>query len=131
MAHILIVDDDVEIAEDMAEVLRGAGHQVSLLHSTRGAAPALAAARPDLLFLDVMFPDDPSAGLSLAIECRRQDALKKVPIVMLSSVNEKVDIQLSDRDIHPKWMPVTRFVEKPIEPDRLLRLVSDLLGTTA
>ena len=128
MASIMIVDDDVDLASDMAQILKTGGHRVEVLNTVKDAVSRFKAVKPDLIVLDIMFPDDPSAGVSLAIEIRREETLKKIPLIMLSCVNEHLPLNLSSADIHPQWMPVDQFAEKPVDAKKLLKMVADALA---
>jgi len=76
---------------------------------------------PDLAILDVMFPEDASAGFALARSLRqRNDALRNIPILMLTAVNEKFPLGFGAQNIDEEWLPVSDFLEKPVD----LRLVS-------
>ncbi len=127
MAKITMIDDDVELTETVTGMLEKAGHKTSVLNTTKDAIQKLKSSVPDLLVLDVMFPDDPSAGMSLAIEIRKHDALKRIPIIMMTSVNQHVPLEISERDIDADWLPIQHFVEKPFPPGDLLRLVEKCL----
>ena len=60
MAIIKIIDDDEELAEDLSMVLKKEGHEVSVRDTTEGAINELLGDKPDLLILDVMFPENPA-----------------------------------------------------------------------
>ncbi len=126
-ATIKIIDDDVEIADNLAAILDDAGYTTGTLYTTEGAVPALEAAPPDLLVLDVMFPDNPAAGFDLARKLRQHATLKTLPIILLTSINQEFPMDFSAGDIDPDWMPVDAFIEKPVTPEHLLATVSELL----
>jgi len=128
VAKIKIIDDDVEQAEDLAAVLSKAGHTVSILDHTEGAVEDLKRDRPDLLVLDVMFPENPSAGLELAVQIRQSDETKDLPVILLTGVNQEFPLELSSKDIDDEWMPVQEFIEKPVDPQQLLEKVDTLLS---
>lgn len=128
MATIKIIDDDVEIAENLATLLSAEGHTVSTRDETKGAAAELEANTPDVLVLDVMFPDNPAAGFDLAREIRESTKLKNLPIVMLTGVNQEYPMDFSGADIDQEWMPVQEFMEKPVEIKGLLARIDKLLG---
>ncbi len=128
MANIRIIDDDVELTNTLSEVLENGGHSTSVLNETKGAVENLLESLPDLIILDVMFPEDPSAGMELAIELRRNPQLKDIPVIMLTGVNEHFPMNFSEEDIDPEWLPVERFIEKPIDFRELLDLVSNCLS---
>ena len=127
MATIQIIDDDVEIAENLEAILRNAGHRVGLLYTTENAVDMLVENTPDLLILDVMFPDNPAGGFDLAREIRQTEAIKDLPIILLTSVNQQFPMDFSSGDIDPDWMPVQEFIEKPVTAKRLLNSVTQLL----
>ncbi|MDP6525915.1 MAG: response regulator [Kiritimatiellia bacterium] len=128
MANIRIIDDDVELTNTLSEVLENGGHSTSVLNETKGAVENLLESLPDLIILDVMFPEDPSAGMELAIELRRNPQLKDIPVIMLTGVNEHFPMNFSEEDIDPEWLPVERFIEKPIDFRELLDLVSECIS---
>ena len=128
MATIRIIDDDVEIADNLAEELKGRGFTVSTANETEGAAEALASDKPDLLVLDVMFPENPTGGFDLARKIRQTEGVKDLPIILLTAVNQEFPIDFSGDDIDPEWMPVQQFLEKPVDVDLLVEKISELLA---
>ena len=129
MARIRIIDDDVELAENTALILQQGGHTVSMADTTDGAAEDLLADKPDLLILDVMFPEKPSAGFDLAREIRTHEGLTDLPIILLTGINQEFPMDFSADDIDPSWLPVQDFVEKPVTAQDLLAKVAKLLGS--
>ena len=128
MASITVIDDDVELADNVAALLRRYEHKVSTLSDTAGAQEALSQNMPDLLILDVMFPDNATAGFDLARELRRSPETRSLPIILLTGVNQEFPLDFSATDIDSTWMPVQDFVEKPFDIDVLAKKVADLLG---
>lgn len=126
MPYLLIVDDDPEFAGAVATVCQAAGHEVALAHTPDQALAAVTARRPDAILLDVMFPEDPSGGFHLARTLRRE--FGQLPILMLTAVNQRFPLGFSNRDIDPAWLPVTDFVEKPVEFPQLLEKINQLLA---
>jgi DNA-binding response OmpR family regulator len=127
MARILIIDDDVEMADNLATILRKSGYEVSALYTTDAAVQLISQNPPDLLILDVMFPENPVAGFDLARQIRRIRKIKTLPIVLLTNVNQEFPMDFSASDIDPEWMPVQAFLEKPAAPQRLLAAIEPLL----
>jgi twitching motility two-component system response regulator PilH len=127
MARITIIDDDLELAQDMSQILAGAGHQVTLRGDIDGALEELLGSRPDLLILDVIFPENPAGGFDLARRIRRTPALRDLPVILLTSINQEFPMDFSARDIDQEWMPVQDFLEKPAAPAALLGAIDKLL----
>ena len=129
MAYLLIVEDDEDLANAAARVLGDAGYEVEIALDTKTAMTSMEERHPDLVILDVMFPENPSAGLELALTVKHQrEDLKEIPILMLTAVNTKYPLGLSSGDIDDNWMPVADFLEKPADFDQLLEKVADLLA---
>jgi len=127
MAKIKIIDDDLDLAEDLSLLLKNAGHEISTRDDTEGAVAVLIEEKPDLLILDIMFPENPAGGFDLAREIRSTPALQDLPVILLTAINQEFPMDFSSRDIDPEWMPVQDFLEKPVAPDVLLEKVDSLL----
>lgn len=129
MAYILIVDDDEDFAHTAAVVLRQDGHEIHIELDTGDATQNMKKRRPDLVVLDVMFPENPSAGFELARSMRSKSSnLKDIPILMLTAINTKFPLGFGAKDIDEDWLPVTDFLEKPVDFDILRQKVTQLLG---
>ncbi|MGB2862410.1 MAG: response regulator, partial [Sedimentisphaerales bacterium] len=128
MAYILIVDDDEDFAQTTATVLRNEGHEVQIELDTDDAVQSMQKKTPDLAVLDVMFPEDASAGFELARFMRHEsEQLKMIPILMLTAINTRFPLGFGPKDIDDDWLPVTEFLEKPVDFDVLVNKVSKLL----
>ena len=127
MSHLMIVDDDVEFAGNLAAILRKGGHEVTVLNTTERAVQAIGRCGADLAIVDVMFPDNPAAGFELVRLIRHTRALQRLPILLLTSVNQEFPMDFSAKDIDPAWMPVQDFLEKPVKSAVLLRKIAKLL----
>ncbi|MBF6079294.1 response regulator transcription factor [Nocardia beijingensis] len=84
--RILVVDDEVTIAESVAARLRAEGYTVDLAHDGPSAVAAAEAVGPDLVVLDVMLP-----GFDGLEVCRRIQARRPVPVLMLTARADETD----------------------------------------
>jgi len=130
MAKILIIDDDLDIIDSLKMILESNGHQVTVKTDTDDLLSAVSAAAPDLIILDIIFPEDPNAGFTAARELHKTEEVKDIPVLLLSAVNQQSNMSFgfSETDISDDFMPVKGFIEKPVEPSVLLSKVSELLG---
>ncbi|BDT91844.1 DNA-binding response regulator [Nocardia sputorum] len=84
--RILVVDDEMTIAESVAARLRAEGFTVDLAHDGPSAVIAAEAVDPDLVVLDVMLP-----GFDGLEVCRRIQARRPVPVLMLTARADETD----------------------------------------
>lgn len=84
--HILIVDDEKEIADLVEVYLRGEGYEVIKYHNGQDVLEGLADQKIDLAILDVMLPD--IDGFTL---CRKIREKYFFPIIMLTAKIEEID----------------------------------------
>ena len=129
MSKIYIVDDDHDIVESLTMVLKSNGYEVSAQYNDEDVVENISKFGPDLIILDVIFPEDHSAGFKIARDIKNNPDMVKIPIVMLSAVNEKGIYmgRFSDQDIDQSWLPVNKFLDKPVKPKELLSLVKSLV----
>jgi DNA-binding response OmpR family regulator len=84
---ILVVEDEPTIAEPVAARLRAEGFEVHVAGDGPAAVAAAAALCPDLVVLDVMLP-----GFDGLEVCRRVQAQRPVPVLMLTARGDETDL---------------------------------------
>src|SRR6185312_16217952 len=82
-ACVLIADDNTDMREYLARLLRGAGYQVEAVTDGRQALDTVRASVPDLVVSDVMMPR--LDGLELVAALRTDPRTAAVPVVLLSA----------------------------------------------
>ena len=110
--RILIVDDDLALAEMLGIVLRNEGLDVTHVADGSSAVAAFRESRPDVVLLDVMLP-----GIDGLEVCRRIRAESGVPIVMLTAKTDTVDVVLGLES------GADDYVVKPFKPQELIARV--------
>ena len=83
-AHILLVDDDRQLASMLREFLELQGFKVDVLHDGQTALDRLKELRPDLMVLDVMLPGP--NGFEILRQLREHHQL---PVIMLTARGEE------------------------------------------
>lgn len=122
---VYVVDDDVDMVTALTANLKNAGYDVKAQYDDKDLVANVAAFAPDAIILDVMFPEDDAAGFKMARELRKEDQFKKTPVIMLTGVNEEGNYvgKFTNRDIDESFLPVTEFVDKPVDPKKLIELI--------
>jgi CheY-like chemotaxis protein len=131
MSYVLIVDDDPDFSSVVSRVVGSIGHETAVAPSIAGATRFVASRRPDLIILDVMFPENDSAGFEFARAVARETESKghpKIPVLMLTAINKRSPLGFGPKDIDDTWLPVDDFVEKPVDLELLKTKVSKILS---
>lgn len=89
MAHIYIVEDDVNIREIEAFSLKNSGYTVEEFGSAKEFWSRIYEKVPDLIVLDVMLPDED--GLSIVKKLRQWVESRYVPIIMVTAKTTELD----------------------------------------
>ena len=114
--HILVVEDDADCREAVAEYLDVCGHEVSTAADGLAALAALAGpALPDLLLVDLKMPRMDGEQLIAALRADRR--LADLPVIVLTGSVERP---------HPEG--ALAVVEKPFTPDALHAAIGDALA---
>jgi signal transduction histidine kinase/ActR/RegA family two-component response regulator len=118
--HVLVADDNVDFAMSLAELLRGSGHAVDVVHD--GAAALAAAQRhsPDAALLDIGMPN--LNGYELARKLRAEPALRSTLLVAITGWG-----QASDRD-EAMRAGFDHHLTKPVDPALLGHLLAAAAG---
>ena len=130
MAKILIIEDDPDMLMSTRMTLESAKHEVLEARSGREGLEKIKSERPDLIILDVMM-DTSTEGFQLALRLRNPDPkselaeYRDIPILMLTAIHSTTPLRF-EPDID--YLPVELFVDKPIDPDDLLKKVDWVLS---
>ena len=113
---ILIVDDDVHIAELISLYLNKEGYETKEVYSGDKAVKAFLSFAPNLVLLDIMLPE--MNGYDVCKEIRK---ISNIPIVMLTAKGETFDKVLGLE------LGADDYIVKPFEPKELIARVKAVL----
>jgi diguanylate cyclase (GGDEF)-like protein len=114
--RIMIVDDDPQLADYHALILREAGMIIRTVNDPLQAMTPLIDFKPDLILMDMYMPG--CNGMELAKAIRQIGAYFSIPIVFLSSETD------ADKQFHAMRMGGDEFLTKPIKPHHLITSVA-------
>ena len=125
MSKVMIIDDDQDMIDSISLILEANDYEVVSKTDTENLIVDIESENPDLILLDIVFPEDAQAGFKAAREIAQQESLKNTPVFILSAVNQLSNLGFSftENDISSDFMPVTGFIEKPVKPDVLLEKI--------
>ena len=122
MSRILVVEDDLDIAQLIAHYLQKAGHTTECLTSGSAVVAHARSSMPDLVVLDLMLPGMDGLMVCQALRATRETAA--IPVIMLTARGEEGDriagLELGADD----------YVTKPFSPGELTARVAALLRRT-
>lgn len=117
--RILVIDDDSILTERLKIEAKVWGWHVDIAHSLKDGRTAIAVRSPDLILLDLCFPNTDENGLSLLAELNQRKP--PIPVLVFSAHN-----QLSDR-LKVARLGSRTFLPKPLPADEIFTAVSRIL----
>ena len=114
--HVLVIDDDEQLLEYYATILRQAGMDVRTLNKPLDGLVVLEEYQPDLVLMDVYMPD--CSGPELAQVIRQDDNWAQMPIMFLSTESDL------SRQLNAMNLGGDDFLTKPVAPGHLVSAVT-------
>jgi phosphate regulon transcriptional regulator PhoB len=119
MKRVLLIEDDRDIVELVRYNLEREGFQVAAANDGATGLVQVRKSPPDMLLLDLMLPK--LSGLEICRDIRRDQALNRLPILMLTARGEEADRVVGLE------MGADDYVTKPFSPRELVARVKALL----
>jgi CheY-like chemotaxis protein len=128
---VLVIDDDRDLVASVKITLEANGYEV---HSAENGTEGLRLVKevhPDLIILDVMM-DSITEGFQVSYQLKSKDPnseyreFSHIPILMLTGISQKTHMKFSPQ-ADEDYLPVEKFMEKPIRLETLLERVKKLI----
>ena len=123
MAKILVVDDDPDFVEITRIILENNGYDVVSASDSEEAIEKMRSNKPDLVLLDIMM-SQPLDGVEVSKKMLEDDNLKKVPIIVVSSITDSPHLAEFPSN---EYLPLDDWITKPAQPEDLLAKISKYL----
>jgi DNA-binding response OmpR family regulator len=123
MSRVLVVDDEPALREILRAYIEREGHQVVEAGTIHDARAILKKEIVDLIFLDLVLPDE--SGLPFCQELKIEPKTAAIPVVILTSLDTSDDLR------HALGSGAELFAAKPVNKDRIHFFLSELLGREA
>jgi PAS domain S-box-containing protein len=115
-SHLLIVDDNADAAETLADVLRAEGFPVSVAFDGAAALSAFDEIHPAVVLLDLGLPD--MNGIAVARQMRSRPHGKAIQIIAVTGWGQEQDRE------HSRAAGVDLHLVKPVDPEALLETLA-------
>ena len=120
--HILTIDDNADIRDLIAFILRRENYEVSTASNGLEGVEAIKATKPDLIILDVVMPEFSGYDVLDAVRSDKNSKVRNIPVLMITSKSTTEDI---DQALE---LGATSYIIKPFRPAKLIEKVHSLLG---
>ena len=119
--YVLVVDDVPDILELLDTTLKFKGYRVVTARNGKEALEIIQREYPALIIADILMPI--MDGFSLVHRLRLDPQTRDIPVIFLSATY----VTPEDRDF-ALTIGVTRFIEKPVDLESFLFVISDFLA---
>ena len=123
--HIVIIDDDPDLREALTLILEPAGYRLTCCATGQDGMDTIRKERPDLILLDIMLAS-PSEGFHVAYELKKDEALREIPIIMISAIGQTMGMDYA-KELGSDYVPAEKFLNKPLKADVVLSAVREAL----
>lgn len=121
LKHVVLVEDEVNIAEAIRFLLSQDGWRVETLANGASAVDVIRSVRPQLVILDVMLPG--RSGFEILHDLRDDASFDAMPVLMLTARGQARDREMAQD------AGVSRFMTKPFSNAEMLEAVRALTGS--
>jgi CheY-like chemotaxis protein len=122
----VVIDDEPDVTTYFETFLTDNGWSVRTANDPNDGIALAKEDPPAVVLLDVMMPE--RGGLSTLVALRKDERTAKVPVVLVTGIQETLKADFGDfLDRFKKYHP-DAYVQKPIEEDKLLQTLSEVTG---
>lgn len=136
---ILIVDDDSDNISIISLIVEDNGYASVSANNSKEGLELAKKEKPDLITLDLIMPEQ--SGIMMFQDLKKDPDLCDIPVVIISGASEITGVDLKnfifkqsmgDEKVVEtsgmgKYSAPNAFVEKPVNPDELVKIINDLL----
>ncbi len=136
---ILIVDDDPDNISIISLIVEDNGYASVSANNSKEGLELAKKEKPDLITLDLIMPEQ--SGIMMFQDLKKDPDLCDIPVVIISGASEITGVDLKnfifkqsmgDEKVVEtsgmgKYSAPNAFVEKPVNPDELVKIINDLL----
>jgi DNA-binding response OmpR family regulator len=118
--HILVVDDEVQLANMVKMRLEANNYSVSVAYDGEDALQKVSTNKPDLIILDIVLPK--LDGYMICSLLKKNDPTKNIPIILFTAREQEEDRLLGEK------VGANAYITKPFGSQVLLEKIKELLA---
>ncbi len=122
----VVIDDEKDLTTYLSAILEEHGWSVRTANDAETGESLVRNSPPDLILLDLVMPG--RTGIQLFARLRGDQSTKSIPLIMVTGIKEQLNADWRDTVTRLKARVPDGFIEKPIEPARLMKLVDDVMA---
>ncbi|EPZ38989.1 Hybrid signal transduction histidine kinase [Anoxybacillus ayderensis] len=117
-AHVIIVEDDENLAALLEAELKDSGFRVKLVKEGKEAIELIQKEKPDAVVLDIMLEEHDTSGWDVLKALKQNEELAHIPIIISSALEER-----------EKGMALgaNSYLVKPYQPSQLSKTILQML----
>jgi DNA-binding response OmpR family regulator len=117
--RLLVVDDDAALAQALVSEASSCGLQAEIATDLSKAREAIASINPDVILLDLSFPDSAESGIDLLAELTTKQP--QVPVLVFTAQESFA------QRVQVARLGARGFLQKPVSPARVMEAVTQVL----
>ena len=122
LKRILIIDDEEDVITYLSTLFTDNGYEVTSANDGKVGVQKAIADNPDLITLDISMPEE--SGVRTLRDLQTNEVTKNTPVIIVTGVSADIKKFIESRkQVHPP----AGFFEKPIDRDKLLEKVKELI----
>ncbi|OHA62815.1 MAG: hypothetical protein A2117_02470 [Candidatus Wildermuthbacteria bacterium GWA2_46_15] len=121
MKKILIIEDEEIMLDLIRRKMTNEGYEVIVARDGEEGLRLIKEGQPDLILLDLIMPK--KDGFSVMAEVQKNEALKKIPIIIVSNSGQPVELSQARKLGARDWLVKTEF-----DPRELVEKVKNVLA---
>jgi CBS domain-containing protein/CheY-like chemotaxis protein len=122
---VLLVDDDEDFVRSTTDLLEAHGYSVISANNGTSGLDLARQEHPDLMVLDVMMATK-TEGFEVARKIPACPELRNMPVLLVTGIRNEMKLAFR-LEPDETWLPVSRVMEKPIDPAAFIAAVGELL----
>ena len=123
LKKILIIDDEEDVITYLSTLFIDNGYEVTSANDGKEGVQKAISENPDLITLDVSMPEE--SGVRTLRDLQSNEVTKNTPVIIVTGVSTDIKRFIESRkQVHPP----EGFFEKPIDRDKLLEKVKELIA---